>query len=71
VDNLWKKESVSLPVEDCGKTAPLRVDKKCSQIKAFSPLSTKVFPTTTVTKKRLVYVMFPKNILSFFGQERN
>ena len=27
--------------------------------------------TTTVTKNRLVYVMFPKNILSFFGQERN
>jgi len=47
---MWKRKITSLPVESKGKTSPLCVEKKVSICKAFCPVSTKVFPTTTVTK---------------------
>ena len=66
MDNLWKEKQSRLPVEIQGKREYPAVDKKHSISKAFLRVSTKIFSTTTVTKKRLVYVLFKRNMPAKF-----
>lgn len=59
---MWKSCNGIFPVEMCRKTSLSAVDKFSFIGKLLTRFSTKVFPTATVTKKRLVYVLFCKNM---------
>ena len=66
MEQMWKRGYFTFSVETKGKTEDTDVDKKSSIYKVFLRISTKVFSTTTVTKKRLVYVLFMRNMPAKF-----
>jgi hypothetical protein len=67
VDFLWINfPSPFLPLS-CGNPSFSPVDKKSRWFAALWGVSTKVFSTTIITKKYLVYVLWAENMPGNFG----